>query len=101
MNTLENTKRASIMQRAHQIAKVVKRYQQPTAKYSVLLAAAMRQAYAEWTMAVKRGAIRLRLVNVFGYTVAKADAKVATMSDYQVNLAYASTEHAHSVWGCA
>jgi hypothetical protein len=85
---LAAVKRQRIMQRAHQIAKCVKKYQLPRTRYSLLLRDGMRQAYTEWSHSVMRESIRLRLQNEFGYSEDRARDEVRTMSDWQVNLHY-------------
>jgi hypothetical protein len=85
---LLNIKRQRIMQRAHQIAWCIKRYQQPAAKYCLLFAEALRQAYKEWALSVKREALRLYFQNEYGFSKDKADIRISQMSDYQINLGY-------------
>jgi hypothetical protein len=86
--------KSQVMTRAHKIAKCIKTYQQPMAKYAALLADAMRQAWAEIRKAVAKAiaeAERLAeqvIINARRTNVTEDGSFMAGCANY-----YATTRH--------
>lgn len=80
MNTM--IEKSKVMTRAHQIARCIKTYQQPLAKYAYLFREAMRQAWAELREAAMRAIEEAKRIVV---PITTSNSYMAGCADYYAN----------------